>query len=256
MPIVKKLLRDDSIVVRFAAASAIGDVKYSGGKYAVKRLLEDDNENVNVAASYAMVRLGYKKFIAGILRGLKSKDQTTRTNAAMMIGKLGDKKNLKLLYEVNRDVKSNYKVKIQAVESMAMLGDESIYQNKLWPLLISKYADDRVMGIRGMGHLNTEESMNAIVTMLQDEVLEVRLYAAGELGRVGDKSGELDVLVYLNKLSGRLDKESAVRADILAAKAIGEIGTEALIKFLPKMLNSRSNAVRLSGARAVLTLTK
>mgnify|MGYP001110137148 CR=1 FL=1 len=53
----------------------------------------------------------------------------------------------------------------------------------LWTRLISAYADDRVMGIRAMGALGTPEAKNALTTMLDDPVPEVRLAAAEQVGR-------------------------------------------------------------------------
>ena len=103
---------------------------YSAGEYAVKPLLNDSNPNAKIAAAYALARIGKKQHALQIQEALKSKDQTVRANAALLLGKLGDKKYLPALYEVIRHNDSTVDTKLQAVEAIAMLGDEKIYRNK------------------------------------------------------------------------------------------------------------------------------
>lgn len=253
MPIVTSLLKVKSIGVRFAAAVAIGDMGYVGGTFGIKRLLDDKDENIRIAASYALTKLGYRSLDATIRDAIKSKNQKVRANAALLLGKLGDKKNLKLLYRAMKAPDSNDQVRIQTVEAIAMLGDEKIY-TKLWTLLISKYADDRVMGIRAMGALNTEDAKNSIVKMLYDDILEVRLCAAEQLGRLGDRTGEEEIVRYFTKSAPNINETSI--ANGMATMAIGRIENPSLTKYLPKLLNSRSKEIRLIAAQSVLLLAK
>ena len=58
MPKVQRLLEDDFVPVRFAAALAVGDLEYSLAESSVKQLLKDKDENVRIAADYAMSKLG------------------------------------------------------------------------------------------------------------------------------------------------------------------------------------------------------
>ena len=252
--IVVQLLKDDTVEVRFAAALAIGDMRYLAAQYSLRRLLNDTNENIKIGAAYALTRLGKGDFRDIIRRLTKSKDQTARANAVMLLGKLGSKGDMQLLYQTLRALDSDDKVKIQAVEALATLGDEKIYQSKCWPLLISKYADDRIMGIRAMGQLGTAEAKNAIQTMLYDDILEVRLYAAGQLGVLGDTAGEDEVAVYLSQ--NLQNKNKWFEAGDTAVTAIGQIGTNALAKFLPVFIDSRNRLIRLSAAQSVLLLTQ
>ena len=264
---VKQLLVDEFVGIRFTAAVAVGDVKYMSAKRSVQRLLRDKNENAKIAAAYALVRLGDAEYVRFIRRAIKRKvvskaDQTIRANAALLLGKLGDQDDLKLLYEIMYDDYSGDKVRIQTVESIAMLGDEKIYRTKLWALLISKYADDRIMGIRAMAALGLTgkdiyyDVKNSISTMLDDDIVEVRLVAAEQLGRLGERIGEMEVLEYFTKLSATLDKDSVDRCNVLAARAISRIGGDNLTRFLPALLKNPSKTVRLSAARAVLLLTQ
>ena len=139
-----------------------------------------------------------------------------------------------------------------AAEAIARLGDDTIYP-KLWAMMLSTYADDRVMGIRAMGALGTMPARNALITLLDDPVVEVRLAAAEQLGAMGDTAGEPEVLDFFVGKSVS-DAERTNRARALAALAIGQIKTPALIQYLPDLLKSDSKGVRLAAAKAVLLI--
>ncbi len=253
MPEILNLLDDSSTAVRFAAAVAIGDMQCVGYEKHLEPLLKDSNQNVPIAAAYAMVRLNRPEWYEMIRQATKSPDQTVRANAALLLGKLGNRDDLELLYGVLYANDSLDKVRLQAVESIARLGDNRMYRSKLWALLISKYADDRVIGIRGMGALGTAEAKNAILTMLQDDVLEVRLAAAEQLGQLNDDRGEEEVYQYFQSHPNlnRVDM-----ANNMAIKALGRIDSKRLTGYLPDTLASQSEYIRLLGAESVLLLTR
>ena len=257
IPKVQKLLRDEFITVGFAAALAIGDLEYSLAKSSIRHLLKDENENVRIAAAYAMSRLGHPENLELLRKAIISNDQTVRANAALLLGKSGDKSTLKFLYWALRHKDSDDKVRFQTIEAIAMLGDERIYP-KIWIMLISTYADDRVMGVKSMGALGTAKAQNALITKLDDDILEVRLAAAEQLGMLGDTSGEPEVLdVFTNKkLTADLDKKSLERVNMLTALAIGQIRTTSLTKFLPQLLRNESKLVRIAAAKAVFQSIK
>jgi len=251
MPKVQQLLEDDFVPVRFAATLAVGDLKYNLAKRQVKLLLDDDDENVRIAAAYAMSRLGSSEYFEIVRSAIASKDQTVRANSAVLLGKSGDKNALKLLYWAKEDDDSDYKVRFQAAEAIARLGDERIY-SKLWTMLISVYADDRAMGVKAMGAMGTLQAKNALITMLDDDVLELRLAAAEQLGMLKDSTGEPEVLdVFTKNLTAGLDKEGLERVNVFTAMAIGQIGTPSLTKFLPRLLEDDSKFVRIAAAKAV-----
>jgi HEAT repeat protein len=252
MPQVQSLLADRAMSVRFYAAVAIGDVQYTQAANAVSALLNDPDMNVKMAAGYAMMKLGRPEYFRLFRDAITSEDQTVRANAALLLGKSGNQESRKLLYWALQRTDSDEKVISQAVESIAMLGDERIYP-KLWTRLISAYADDRVAGVRAMGLLSTAKAKNAIVTMLDDPVVEVRLAAAEQLGRLGDSVGETEVQQVFDKnlLTGA-NVQSQERIKLLTASAIGEIGTPSLVSQLPKLLGDSSQPVRLAAAKAVL----
>ena len=252
MPEVQRLLKDDIVPVRFISILAVGDLKYRPAESFVKRVIDDPDKNVRIAAAYSLAGLGYRQRLSIVRDAVKSDDQTVRANAVVLLGKSGDSSATELLYWAMKDRSSDDKVRFQAAEAIAKLGDENIYP-KLWTLLISAYADDRIMGIRAMAALGTPKAKGAVVTMLGDKVLEVRLVAAEQLGMLGNVSGEPEVLdVFTKNLTAGLDAEATERVEVLTAMAISQIRTVQLRKYLPQLIESRSKIVRLAAAKAVL----
>jgi HEAT repeat protein len=256
VPKVQRLLRDEFVPVRFAAILAIGDMEYRLAESSVRQLLNDEDENVRIAAVYTMKKLGYPESLEPLSKAITSSDQTVRANAALLLGKSGDKSTLKFLYWALQRQDSDDKVRFNAAEAIARLGDERIYP-KLWTMLISTYADDRVMGIKAMASLGTSQARNSLITMLDDDVLEVRLAAAEQLGVLKDTTGKPEVLdVFKKNLTAGLGKEDRERVNVRTALAIGQIGTDALTKFLPQFLSDESKVVRIAAANAVFQCIK
>ncbi|MHC4186528.1 MAG: HEAT repeat domain-containing protein, partial [Planctomycetota bacterium] len=247
VPAVQRLMKSPEVPVRFAAASAIGDLRYSLAQRDVAELLGDSDENVRIAAAYAMARLGSAESLDVLLKAVTSTDQVVRANAVMLLGRAGDKNAIKALWwALSRD-DSDHGVTLQAAESIAMLGDERIFP-KIWATVISAYADDRVMGVKALGALGTTKAKEVLITKLDDDVLEVRLAAAEQLGANGDTAGEPQVLdVFSTDLTGP-DLE---RVRVLAALATGRICTPRLRRNLPELLSDQSQAVRIAAAKAV-----
>jgi HEAT repeat protein len=251
MPEVRRLLKDEFVPVRFGATVAIGDTGYSPAKSDVTQLLKDEDYNVRLAASYAISKLNHGTPVEQLHTAMSGTNQQVRANAAFLLGRIGDRTALPLLYQAIRDEASDDRVRLNSIEAIARLGDERIYQ-KLWAMLISAYADDRVCGIRAMGALGSTQAGEAILTMLKDDLPEVRLVAAEQLGMLGDAAGEKVVLDALTQdVAAATDQEGRARIHSLAALAIGQIRTPTLKKFLPELLKNESQFVRLAAAKAV-----
>ncbi|OHB68645.1 MAG: hypothetical protein A2Y77_15760 [Planctomycetes bacterium RBG_13_62_9] len=255
MPRVQGLLHDPAVPVRFLAILAVGDLGYRLAADDITQLLEDPDANIRIAAAYAMMKLGRADYYKVVRSAVTSEDQTVRANAALLLGKSGQRDAIPALYWALQRPDSADKVVLQAAESIAMLHDERIYP-KLWTRLISAYADDRVLGIRAMGALGTEQAKNAIITMLDDRVVEVRLAAAEQLGKLGESIGEARVAeVFEKDLLAGMDADGRHRVKVLAAMAIGEIRSESLARYLPQLLRDPAKPVRLAAAKAILRRT-
>jgi HEAT repeat protein len=254
LPKIVELLSDPVMPVRFAAAVALGDTQYEKAEKQLQQLLNDPDLNVKIAAAYALCKMGQMQYLPIIEKAAEAEDQTVEANTAWLLGKLKSAKSLAILYHLKDSKDSSDSVAFNAVEAIAKIGDEKVYA-KIWTMLISVYADDRYMGICAMGALGGDRGANAILTMLDDEVIEVRLAAAEQLGMLGDTSGEVVVLEYLTG-SQRQEKIIAERCNTLAALAIGQIGTGKLAEHLPKLLKNDSPAVRLAAAKSVFILAE
>ncbi|UCF43010.1 MAG: HEAT repeat domain-containing protein [Planctomycetota bacterium] len=255
MPKVRRLLKDDFVPVRFLGALAVGDLEYRLASSEIGLLLGDEDENVKISAAYAMAKLGSPDSLEVVRKAIVSNDQKVRANAALLLGKSGDRSALKFLYWALRHEDSDDKVRFNAAEAIARLGDERIFP-KLLAMLQSGYNDDRVVSIRAMGALGTARAKDSIITKLDDDVLEVRLAAAEQLGMLGDSMGEAVVLdVFGENQLGGLNKKGIERVKVLTALAIGQICTEPVRRFLPGLLQDESKFVRLAAAKAVFECT-
>jgi len=108
------------------------------------------------------------------------------------------------------------------------------------------------MGIKAMGELVTLQASDALTTMLDDDVVEVRLAAAEQLGMLKNPIGEPVVLdVFAKNLSAGLDNQAKERLNVRIVLAIGRIGTPSLTRFLPRFLRDESKNVRIAAAMAV-----
>ena len=124
-------------------------------------------------------------------------------------------------------------------------------------MLLSVYADDRELGLRALGALGTPLARQILITKLDDDVLDVRLVAAEQLGMLGDTTGQSQVLEVFNKnLTVTMDKVEKQLVKLRVALAIGQIATEELTIFLPKLLDDESKFVRIAAAKAVFQSIK
>ncbi|HAL44588.1 MAG TPA: hypothetical protein DCP47_01485 [Phycisphaerales bacterium] len=252
---IVSLLDDPSVVVRFSAAVALGDLNQTQSKAKLIEMTKDKNLNVVMASSYALYKMGGDaKYLKKIEENAMDKNQTIRSNAAYLLGKTGKQECLPLLYKIKDSSESSNTAAFNATEAIARLGDEKIYK-KIWTMLISVFADDRYMGAQAMAAFGGQKGADALVSMLEDEICEVRLAAAGKLGTLGEATGKTVVKEYL---MGPVPekKDEANRCNVMAALAIGEIGEDTLAGYLPKMLKSDSPYVQLAAAKSLLMLDK
>jgi len=255
MPTITKMLDDKDEPVRFAAVLAIGDTQYSAASYALKKRKSDPAKSVQVAISYVLTKFEVGDYRKNIIAGMKSNNQTLKANSALVAGKLGDDSLAKYLHEILKDRDSMDKAKIQAIESLAMLNDISTYQ-KGWALLISKRADDRVMGIRTMEQMGGKDAISAIATMYRDDLIEVQMAAAASLAKLGDPQGPQRIYQYFKFEFDKLDRETRNRANVQATIGLGYCNQPQLTKYLKKMLKDKMPTTRLYAAQSALIKAK
>jgi HEAT repeat protein len=203
-----------------------------------------------------MFKLGNDKYFDRIKEAVRSQDMTLRANAVVLLGSSKKKDVLELLYWAKDDQQSDDKVRYQAAEGIAKLGDETIFP-KLWTMVISAYPDVRVMGLSSMGALGTRKAQDVLLTKLDDEVVEVRLVAAEQLGLLKDSTGVPEVRgVFEQNLTLNMDQESRSRVLILTAMAIGNIKDNQLKGYLPALLEDKNPFVKIAASKAIFASLK
>ena len=254
-PLIEERLSDTVDAVRFVAIIAVGDIRYSQATEKLNVFFEKGNENERVAASYAFLKLGDSdpEYHRILVKALQSGDSTTSANAALVMGKLGSEKYVGLLKWVLLNRSGDDKTQIQAVDSLSQLGYDDI-DSKAWALMISKRADDRVMGIIAMYNLATYDSRNAIKTMLDDDVLEVRIVAAGRLAALKDNTGFDVIKNFFESDLATLSDEDRIRALIHSLDAIRFSKDLELAEYLPQFLTDKDETVRIHSALAILSI--
>ncbi len=250
---VQELLFDPYVPVRFAAALAIADYNYQPARDDLQKLMKDKNKNVRIAAAYALDKLDDKPNNQLLIeKAVKSEDQKIRANAVMLLGKYGNTSAVDDLRWALEADDSEDKVRWQALEALAKLGDETIYK-RAWTLLISAYADDRVMGIKIMSALGTEKAVNSIGTMLKDDLLQVKVVAAGELAKFDEYAGEdiIESVFAQNKLQ-KVDEKARKVTSIMVADAIGNFCTQPLVDELSGLMEKNSKQIKIAAAKSVI----
>ena len=248
---VAELINDDIIPVRFAAMMTIGDLRYSPAEYVITPHLKEPDENMRMVTAYALTRLGSDNHAVIVADGLNSSNQTIKANSALLLGKMDNPEIKKILSWVLRDDAAEDKVKIQAIESLARMGDQDMY-HKGWALLISKRSDDRIIGVRVMVLLGTSDATNAIKTMLRDDLVEIQVAAAAALARLGEPAGGAVLKEYFEKISGGVDKETRQRCNIQAAMGLMYLDQKKFGKYTRILVNDKSEMIRIYGAMVVL----
>ncbi len=250
---VVKLIRDEFVPVRFAAAVASGDMKYKPANKVLTEMLERaKDENDRMAAEYALYKIGEKKRIDILTEMVKSTKQAVRANAVYLLSKTEDKEYLTIVEWAQQDWNSDEKVKLAAMEARARLGDDAVLR-RLWALLFSGYDDDRIFAAGALGLMGTRRARDVLFTKLDDDDLKVRIAVAGELGKWGEFEGMDEVVKVLrDDVAVAMNDEANERVKVLAALAIGSVCVEDLEEYLSELLRDESKIVRLAAAKAVL----
>ena len=254
---IRQGLRDVEIAVRFAAAVAAGDVQDSTSQILLERLMRDPEASVRMAAAYGLERLGEPRSETWYDKALLGEDENLAALACLLLGKLGDdpprQRSRQKLWEVMEKEGQSPKVRLQAAESLARLGDESVL-NKLLVFAHSGWADDRMLAISGMALLDAPEARGMLAGLADDDQTEVRLAAIRALGPLADDEQRALVVALLSYRNSDGDELASRRVRGLALLALGSIGAQSHSGRLDRALNDPSPYLRIMAARAAIDL--
>lgn len=231
--------------VRFAAAISAGQLRVAHLRPQLEEMAEGESPNGRVAATFALHRLGDTSRSDRLVDWSTENDPLVRANTAFVLGLLEEPSAVNVLKPMLTDLDPN--VRINVAEALWRLGDPAGFQ-ALLSASISSYADDRVLGVMGMGARMGPDVVPALEGKLVDDYAEVSLAAARALGEVGSDRGYVVATQHLG------DKDARRRS--MAAIALGGIGRPDAQPRLRPLLKDNDPSVRLAAADAVLNIAR
>ncbi len=223
-----KALGHESPAVRRGAAEGLG---YAGSKKAVPALvgvLDSDDAPLRRAAADALRKLGDKKAAKAIVGLLDDRIPNVRRSAVLALAELDGKGYAEQIIEHVKD--PDRSVRRAMVQGLVKIDDESIVE----PML--RLSRDREVDVRheAVRHLDLvakfdRAAVDRLIEALSDRSNEVRRAAAEALMRLKDTRAVKALTDLLRDGPERLSQ-------ILAAKALGEIGDPAAVPRLAHAL--------------------
>ncbi|MBE8970618.1 HEAT repeat domain-containing protein [Nostocales cyanobacterium LEGE 12452] len=248
------LLKDESEIVRYSAAQALGNLGNASPQVveALLALLKDETERVRYSAAEALGNLGNAspQVVEALLSLFKDETESVRNSAAEALGKLGNASPqvvealLSLLKDETEGVRSF------AAKALGNLGNAS---PQVVEALLGLLKDDsgsvRYFAAEALGKLGnaSPQVVEALLSLFKDDSDIVRYFAAEALGKLGNASPQV-----VEALLGLLKDDSwSVRYS--AAEALGNLGSASpqVVEALLGLLKDDSESVRLHAAEAL-----
>lgn len=262
-------LSDKFVVVRYAAAMALGEIRYDPARHRLIEIVRNpgSDQRVVCAAIYALSRMGNTDYAGQLGALLHSDFALGRAAAAEAMGKMGEPSAigpLKSAYAQEEDPAAQ----VSMVEALARLGDSRSIR------ILESFAngymlDLRLVAIPALAEIRAARA-GMILKRLQegDNPPRVRVAAAGALGTLGhanDQSNDLCRfgLQHPQRVLGDAYGEGKVihERDVhslqrLSAMGLGEIGSVRAVSVLQPYLNHADGSVRVAAAMAILKLVQ
>ncbi|MBP7936308.1 MAG: HEAT repeat domain-containing protein [Phycisphaerae bacterium] len=259
--VLREALKDEHPVVRFTACMGLGELNSVDAKDAIRPLLNDSSGSVKVAAYFALERMGDASHRLAWRDAVTSaEDPAVRRNAVTALGRLKDKKVCALLWKAAAG-DSDEGVRIQAVESLAYLGDTQAI-SRLIHDAYGGLAFKQPFSLLALGHVKDDRVIPALRARLAGaQYLEARLAAARSLGMQGLADGYNLALQSLDWNQPRSDLpddppvNQIMRVRMMATLALGDIGKrEALGPLTQVMKNPDDERIQVAAATSILMI--
>ncbi|MHC4294528.1 MAG: HEAT repeat domain-containing protein [Planctomycetota bacterium] len=265
---------DDSYpAVRFAAAMAVGDIRYAPARDLLLRMIRTKGEDARAepdkrvfcAVVYALHRLGETGATAELGKLLFDPEKEVRSNAAMVMGKIGEPSAIEAL-RTQLAHEQEQTVQLQIVEAMATLGDSrSIILLESYTK--TQFLEDRLVAISGMERIRSPASVPTLENLISEkQPPRVRVAAAGALAKLG-KTNPMGhrICIQAAKDPHLVFRQSpAVETEVtdveifslqrLAAISLGWMKDSSSVNVLHPLLNSADGGVRIAAAMSILRL--
>ncbi|MBL4700060.1 MAG: HEAT repeat domain-containing protein [Phycisphaeraceae bacterium] len=259
-PLVQQALMDPQEVVRYAALVTIGKLKISGVATNARQYLNDPSMSVRAAAIFALARnfgtasshnnSGWAVDISPLADMLMSQNPTTRGNVVYLMGLMGDASAIPLLKMAAHDRMPSVPhsreviIRIQIAEAIYRLGDVEVLDS-IRAGMFSQFDEVRILSAQMTGRLYDRQWEPAIEIALKKDPIELKLAAAGTLGRFGNRHG-LDII-----LDAAQSRSAMLRSQ--AAICLGMFrNVPPATQMLIGLLTDQVESVRLAAAAGLL----
>lgn len=273
-----RALDDPEMNVRFAAAMAVGDLRYAPAKGRIlgmaKRKVAGAERYgvVYCGVIYALRRLGHaqREHTRELTELLFCEDEEARANTALVLGRLGEPSAIVPLRGLYDDKNGTVKVRLQALESMARLGDRrsmaTLESHAGEPFPVAK-----LVAIRAMGELGSDRTVLILRSIVEseDHQPQARVLAAGSMARLGTVTD----YAYNLCLTSAGDPDGVMRTALgeaygpttagpemitmlrgLASISLGWMKRPHAVDVLAGLLDNTDGGVRVAAAMSILRL--
>jgi len=265
--LVMRGLQDEHVPVRFAAAMAVGDMRYEPAKPLLLAIAKDSTTPPKLlcAVIYALHRVGdtsYTKELGRLL--FYPEDKWVRATAAMVMGRLGEPAAEDPLENLRRDDRDPV-VQLQVVEALATLGDARCIA-LLRAFTKSQFIEDQIIAVQGLSRVRGAGAVSFLQRLMRNrrEDPAVRIAAAGSLAQLNDASGydlALQAAVQPERVlrTARRGKAAIRPGEIsnlqtLAVLALGHMNNTDAVAELRPLLSSADGSVRVAACQSILLL--
>ncbi|MFA6134483.1 MAG: HEAT repeat domain-containing protein [Phycisphaerae bacterium] len=265
-----RALHDGSPAVRFAGAMAVGDTRYAPAKDFLRKMADDKevepDRRVMPAVVYALYRLGDQTYAGDLYTLLFDPEKEVRANAALAMGKMGEPSAIGPLRTRLGD-EQDPSVRLQVMESLAMLGDTASALSLEAYTKKTPYLDERLVAIPAMARVKSATAAQVLRELLgSNQPPRVRVAAAGALGMLGESNPQgynfclfaaRDPEGLMRKIGGpdaainNLEISSLQR---LAAISLGWANNPDAVDTLHPLLTSGDSGVRVAAAMSIMRL--
>ena len=199
--------------IAFAALARIGEPSIKLLYAAVK----DENPKIREYAVRALGEIKDPKTVNALLLVLRDKNKGVRRQAVLALAKIKDPRAIKSLFTMSMHDKDSM-VRRDALRSLKKMGSlrkmRYLVMKQFMQGLQDKSSYTRWRSAWALSQTGEDEAVDELIKASQDDVAEVRLFAAVALGEIGDPR----TVAPLNKLAN--DRDLGIRscAELFLAK--------------------------------------
>ena len=270
-------LNDPYPNVRFAAAMAIGDVRYAPARATLRTMAQFKTEGAErdkrayVGVLYALYRLGDTRHTRDLGKLLFDREENVRANVAMVMGKMGEPSAVGPLRTLAYQ-EQKAEVRVQAWAAMAVLGDERSVMSIEARARVPFPLDSQLVALQALGRLKTRSSIGQLRRVLSSsrQPPQARVRAAESLARISEtddygyqfclasvRQPREVMAAAIKKATGEVGKIEARDVAMLrelACTALGWMGRPPAIDALHPLLRDSDARIRVVAARSILRL--